>query len=206
MVATAAIIDSVIIGSPLISLKDKSLPIFDPIKKSTLERMVLNTWRQRNVLVFYPADFSFVCPTELFKLNELYPKFISENAEVLVISRDSVLVHQHRVESEKHLKDFKIKMVSDREASLWRDIWLIHAKTWEYERVSMIVAPTWQIAYIEVSPSKIWRNIEELLRKIQALNHAIQHPEMMCPEAWKPGTDWIKASQLDSNKKQFTHD
>jgi alkyl hydroperoxide reductase subunit AhpC len=97
-------LDSVIIGSQMIAIHDQTLPIFDPTKKASAERMVLNTGRMWNVLVFYPADFSFVCPTELYKLNELYPQFLSENAEVLTISRDSVLVHERWIESDPKLK------------------------------------------------------------------------------------------------------
>jgi peroxiredoxin (alkyl hydroperoxide reductase subunit C) len=131
---------------------------------------------------------------------------LSENAEVLTISRDSVLVHERWIESDPKLKWFKIKMVSDREWVLWKEIWLLHKKTWEYERVSMIVSSTWQIAYIEVCPAKIWRSMDELLRKLKALNHVVLHPELMCPESWSPWKDTVSGEKSKTIKSQFTHE
>ncbi len=202
--AQQSLLESMTILSPLVTISDKKLPIYDPVKKTSIESMVLHSWKQWTLLVFYPADFTFVCPTELAKLHELYGKFLAENTEVLVISRDSIFAHEKWIETDSKLQWFSIKMVSDRDGVLWKDMWLIHSKTGEYERASLIVAPTWQIAYIEVAPSKIWRNIDELLRKVQALNHLMLHPENVCQEWWQPGKDAIVVNKTEK-KKQFTH-
>lgn len=194
MTSNASYINWLFLGNSIITIHDKVLPIFDPTQWVSYESLVLDTDKQRNVLVFYPTDFSFVCPTELAKLNELYNTFLAENSEVFVISRDSILVHEKWIQTDPSLQWFKIKMVSDKEWILWRDIWLINTKTSEYERVSMIITPKWEIGYIEVAPSKVWRNIEELLRKIQALNYIIKHPEMLCQENRKSGDQWIHPS------------
>jgi peroxiredoxin (alkyl hydroperoxide reductase subunit C) len=70
------------------------------------------------VLFFYPADFTFVCPTELKDLNKTYPELKENNAELLVVSTDTVFTHKRWVETEMLLKGFGIKMVADRTGDL----------------------------------------------------------------------------------------
>lgn len=196
--------DDVFISWPIEKITDQIVEIYDPVTKKTGERILLNHERNRTMLFFYPADFSFVCPTELEKLNSLYHKFHMEGAEILVVSRDSALVHKKWVEMEPRLQGFKIKMISDKDGVIGRDIGIINKLSKEYERCTMIVAPDGRLAHLCVVSNKLGRNIEELLRRIQALNKVLRHPEVMCPEHRQDGDAGIEVCPLEE-EKVFVH-
>lgn len=177
---------------PIAQIKNSTVSVFDPAKKQFSERLLFTNSSNRTILFFYPADFSYVCPTELAKLNALYHSFHMEWTELLVVSRDSLLVHQKRVEMDAHLAWFKIKMVSDKEGVLGRDNGLLNATTGDYERALLVCSPEWKVAYMQVSNASLWRNVEDILRVVQWLNHLLRHPERMCQEDWHEGDAGIE--------------
>lgn len=176
---------------PIASVANSTVSVFDPMKKTFSERLLFTEERNRTILFFYPADFSYVCPTELAKLNALFHSFHMEGAEILVISRDSLVVHKKWIEMEPQLAGFKIKMVSDKEASIGKSIWLLNTTSWEYERAILVCSPEGKVAYMQISNASLGRNIEDLLRVVQWLNHLLRHPERLCQEDWHDGEEGI---------------
>lgn len=177
--------DDIFISGPISSIPNLVVEFYDPVKDETTERLLLTDQKKWTMLFFYPADFSIVCPTELHKINELVDEFRYEHTEVLVISRDSAFVHKNWVKHDPQLADFKIKMISDREGVLGKDFGLINPISKEYERCSLIVAPNGKVAHICVVSNKLGRNIDELLRRVKALNYLLANPSDMCPESWQ---------------------
>lgn len=177
--------EDIFIGGPITTVANLVVEVYDPIKDETAERLLLSDQKNRTMLFFYPQDFSFICPTELHRINELVDEFRYEHTEVLVISRDSALVHKNRVKYDEQLKDFKIKMVSDRDGVIGKDIGIVSPLSKEYERCSLIVAPNGKVAHICVVSGKLGRNIDELLRRVKALNHLLANPDDLCKESWQ---------------------
>lgn len=95
-------------------LNDMVFDIYDPKSDSVTRKSLGEFEKKRLVLFFYPADFTFVCPTELKDINKVYEDIKDTNAEVLVVSTDTVFSHKRRIETEKLLENFTIQMVSDR--------------------------------------------------------------------------------------------
>ncbi|MEI6773289.1 MAG: redoxin domain-containing protein [bacterium] len=95
-----------------------SFDIYDPTSDTVGKKSLGDFTDKRLVLFFYPADFTFVCPTELKDLNTAYQEIQDTKAEILVISTDTVFSHKRWIETEKLLENFKIQMVSDRNAEL----------------------------------------------------------------------------------------
>lgn len=115
--------------------------IFDPLTNSPTKRLLLNSERRRSLLFFYRGDFSIICPTELQKLNLLAEQFDEEKTEILVISRDSMQAHEKWLAIEPKLEKFKIKMVSDIDGQIGKELGIINPDSKEYERCSLIVSP-----------------------------------------------------------------
>ncbi|MEI8252190.1 MAG: redoxin domain-containing protein [bacterium] len=91
-----------------------SFDIYEPVSDSIVKKSMTDFASKWLVLFFYPADFTFVCPTELKDLNKSYEDIKDANAEILVVSTDTVFSHKRWIETEKLLENFKISMVSDR--------------------------------------------------------------------------------------------
>jgi peroxiredoxin (alkyl hydroperoxide reductase subunit C) len=95
-------------------VEDLKLDIYDPKTDTILEKNIKDYQGKWLVLFFYPADFTFVCPTELKDLNKAYADIQADNVEVLTVSTDTVFSHKRWIETEKLLEGFGIQMVSDR--------------------------------------------------------------------------------------------
>lgn len=144
------------------------------------------------VLVFYPADFTFVCPTELEELAGLYEQFQAEGAEVLSVSTDTVFVHKAWHDNSAAIGKIKYPMVADPTGKLCR-----HLGTYIFEeglslRGSFIVDPDGVIKTVEINDNSIGRSAHELLRKLQAAKFVHEHGDQVCPASWKPGSDTLQ--------------
>jgi alkyl hydroperoxide reductase subunit AhpC len=82
-------------------------------------------------------------------------------------------------------------MVSDKEASIGKSIGLLNTTSWEYERAILVCSPEGKVAYMQISNASLGRNIEDLLRVVQWLNHLLRHPERLCQEDWHDGEEGI---------------
>lgn len=142
-------------------------------------------------VVFYPADFTFVCPTELEDLAEHYEQFKAEGCEVYSVSTDTHFVHKAWHDTSDRIKKVQYPMLADPTGKLTRDFEVMIEEEGLALRGSFIINPEGVIVAYEVHDNGIGREAGELLRKLQAAKFIAEHGEV-CPAKWKPGSDTIK--------------
>ena len=145
------------------------------------------------VLVFYPGDFTFVCPTELAELGGLYPEFQKLGVEVMSVSTDSVYVHKAWHDSSPTIRKIEYPMLSDTNGRLARDLGVYLEHEGVALRGSFVFDPDGLLCACEVHTNSIGRNMRELLRKLQAAVYVREHKgEEVCPVSWTPGQKTLK--------------
>lgn len=159
-----------------------TLTMYNP-NTQEIENKTIESFRGKwLVLFFYPADFTFVCPTELKDLNQKAEEIKSmENVEVLWVSVDSVFSHKSRIESEEMLKDFQYKMVSDRTTTLSQYFWILNKTSWNAERGTFIISPDGILKTIEIHTDPVGRSAKELVRKLYGLKFVTENKGHACP-------------------------
>lgn len=168
--------------------------IYDPETDTIIKKTLSEFEWKFLVLFFYPADFTFVCPTELKDLNKSYEDIKSTNAEILVISTDTVFSHKRWIETEKLLENFKIQMVSDRKWDLSRRFDVINTESGNSERGTFIISPDGIVKAIEIVTEPIGRSTTELIRKIRALEFVRSNPGLACPATWNVWWETLQPS------------
>ncbi len=143
------------------------------------------------ILFFYPADFTFVCPTELKDMSEHYAKFRKAGAEVVSISTDSVYVHRAWAEQNEDIKKIPYPMASDRPGLLSRELGTYDAAKGVSVRASFIVSPEGNIVAYELTDEAIGRSATDLLRKLEAAVAVRESDGGFCPANWHAGEDMI---------------
>lgn len=156
-------------------------------KTQAVEQKKLNEFLGKWVVVlFYPADFTFVCPTELKDLNQKYEEISTmENVEVLVASVDSVFSHKSWIESEDLLKDFKFNMISDRTTEISRYFGILNKESGNAERGTFIISPEGILKSIEIHTDPLGRSAKELVRKLYGLKFVTENAGHACPASWE---------------------
>ncbi len=144
------------------------------------------------ILFFYPADFTFVCPTELRQMAAIYPEFQKRNAEVLSVSTDTVYTHFAWHENSPAIKEIKFPMLADPAGKLSRALGVYIESEGLDLRGSFIIDPEGIIKAMEVHDNSIGRSAEELLRKLDAAIFVREHGGEVCPANWKPGQETLK--------------
>jgi len=145
------------------------------------------------VLFFYPADFTFVCPTELEDMAEHYEKLKELNVEVLSVSTDTHFVHAAWHQSSPKVGKISYPMVGDPKHEISRAYNVLRDYEGLADRATFIIDPDGIIKGIEITDEPIGRNAEELVRKIEALIFARNNPGQVCPANWKKGDKTLKA-------------
>ena len=143
------------------------------------------------VLFFYPADFTFICPTELEEMALLYPEFKKITAEVVSVSTDTVYVHKAWHDESPAIKKISFPMAADPTGMLARACGTYIEHEGVSLRGSFILDPDGILRAYEVHDNSIGRNARELLRKIQAAQYVASHPGQVCPASWEPGKDTL---------------
>jgi alkyl hydroperoxide reductase subunit AhpC len=146
------------------------------------------------VLFYYPADFTFVCPTELKDMASVEEQFTKMWVEVLTASTDTVFSHRAWVKSELLMKNFPYKMLADHNLGTADAYNILDEKTGIAGRGTFIIDPEGMIRWIEVTSGPLGRNSEELLRKIEALQFMSANPGVACPARWKAGAKTLTPS------------
>jgi peroxiredoxin len=159
--------------------------------KSVSKNDVLGKW---SVFFFYPADFTFVCPTELEDLANKYGEFKAANCEIYSVSTDTHFVHKAWHDTSDTIKKIKYPMLSDPTGVLSRGFEVMIESEGLAERGTFIVNPEGEIVAYEVVAGNIGRNADELLRRLQALQFVASHPSEVCPAKWKQGAETLKPS------------
>ena len=150
---------------------------------------ILGKW---SVFFFYPADFTFVCPTELEDLASLYNEFKEAGCEVYSVSTDTHFVHKAWHDASDSIKKIKYVMLGDPDHVLSKDFEVYIEGAGLAERGTFIVNPEGKIVSYEVSAGNVGRNAEELLRKLQASQFVAEYGDQVCPARWKPGSETLK--------------
>ena len=152
---------------------------------------VLGKW---SLFFFYPADFTFVCPTELEDLAEYYPQFQEAGCEVYSISCDTHYVHKAWHDASPRIQKIQYPMLADPTHALSKDFEVYIEQDGLAERGTFVVNPEGKIAAYEVNAGNVGRNAEELLRKLRACQFVYQHGDEVCPAKWQPGAETLKPS------------
>lgn len=147
------------------------------------------------LLVFYPADFTFVCPTELADLADKQAELESLGAEVLSVSTDTKFTHLGWQAQESLLKAVRYRMASDARGRLAQALGAYDYKSGLAYRGTFIINPDGVLAGAEVNLNNVGRNMEELVRKLKAFVHTRKNPAEVCPAKWKPGEKTLKPSE-----------
>ncbi len=144
------------------------------------------------VMVFYPADFTFVCPTELEEVANYYSEFRKLGAEVLSVSTDTVFVHKAWHDNSPSIKKIRFPMVADPAGKLCREFGTYIEEEGVSLRGSFVVDPDGVLKAFELHDNAIGRSAEELLRKLQAAKFVKEHKGLVCPASWRPGKKILK--------------
>lgn len=137
------------------------------------------------VLLFYPADFTFVCPTELADLHRLYSEFKKFKAEVIVASTDTVYTHKAWLDVEELLKGVKYPMAADHNGKFSRELGIYDEEKGMAQRAAFIIDPEGVLRAVDIVSDSIGRNAYELLRKLRALVFVSKNPGKVCPASWE---------------------
>ncbi|HJA74083.1 MAG TPA: peroxiredoxin [Candidatus Limosilactobacillus gallistercoris] len=152
---------------------------------------VLGKW---SIFFFYPADFSFVCPTELEALQDKYEDFKQANAEIYSVSEDTEFVHKAWAEASDKIGKIKYHMLADPAGKLARMFDVLDEDAGQAYRGVFIVDPDGKIQSYTINNMGIGRSADEILRTLQAAQFVRKHGDRVCPANWKPGQDSIKPS------------
>lgn len=157
--------------------------------KTVTDKDLMGKW---SIFFFYPADFTFVCPTELGDMADKYPEFQKMGVEVYGVSTDTHFTHKAWHDTSETIKKIKYPMLADPTAHLSRAFGVYIENEGLAYRGTFVVNPEGQIKIAEMHDNGIGRNAEELLRKVQAAQFVASHPNEVCPAKWKPGQQTLK--------------
>jgi len=144
------------------------------------------------ILFFYPADFTFVCPTELGSLADHYDEFKKLNCEVLSVSTDTAFVHKAWHDNSETIKKIKFPMLADPTGKICRDYGTYIKEEGLSLRGTFIIDPEGKLKTMEINDNSIGRSTKELIRKVQAAQFVEEHGDQVCPMDWEPGKDTLK--------------
>lgn len=157
--------------------------------KTITDKDVKGKW---GVFFFYPADFTFVCPTELEDMAENYAKFQELGIEIYSVSTDTHFVHKAWHDNSLSIKKIKYPMLADTTGALSRALGVLIEEEGLAYRGTFLFNPEGQIKVCEIHDNGIGRNASELLRKAEAAIFVAEHPNEVCPAKWKKGEETLK--------------
>ena len=146
--------------------------------ESISKQDVLGKW---SVFFFYPADFTFVCPTELEDLANKYDEFKAAGCEIYAVSTDTHFVHKAWHDASETIKKIKYPMLGDPTGVITRGFDVMIEEIGLAERGTFVVNPEGKIVAYEVVAGNVGRNADELLRRLEALQFVASHDGEVCP-------------------------
>ncbi|HBG41719.1 MAG TPA: peroxiredoxin [Porphyromonadaceae bacterium] len=159
--------------------------------KTVTHNDVLGKWA---VFFFYPADFTFVCPTELVDVAEKYDQLQQMGVEVYSVSTDKHYTHKAWHDTSDSIRKINYPMLADPTGLLARAFGVMKEDEGVAYRGTFVVNPAGQIKIAEINDNGIGRNAEELVRKIEAAQFVATHDGEVCPAKWKQGQETLKPS------------
>lgn len=152
------------------------------------------------VVCFYPADFTFVCPTEIAAMNAHYDEFQKMGVEILAVSVDSKFSHKRFAETEPLLKGLKLTIGADTTQEVSRAFGVLIEEEGVALRGRFLFNPDGVCVAQEVQADSVGRNVKEFIRQVQAWQHASKTGEV-CPAGWVPGK---KTLPVNTDVEQMT--
>ena len=152
---------------------------------------VLGKWA---IFFFYPADFSFVCPTELEDLANHYEELKELGVEVYSVSTDTHFVHKAWHDDSKAIAKVKYTMLGDPNGALSKNFNALNEESGLAHRATFLVDPQGNIQFYEMTADGIGRNADEMLRKVKAAQFIAAHPGEVCPAKWEQGEETLATS------------
>jgi peroxiredoxin len=147
-----------------------------------------------SVLMFYPADFTFVCPTELEDLANLQPEFAKLGVNVYGVSTDTHFAHKAWSDTSDAIKKVNYPLIGDPTGTLARNFDVMIEEEGLALRGTFVINPEGVIKVMEVHDNGIGRDASELLRKVKAAQYVASHPGEVCPAKWTEGAATLKPS------------
>ncbi|MDU4576903.1 MAG: redoxin domain-containing protein, partial [Negativicoccus succinicivorans] len=141
---------------------------------------------------FYPADFTFVCPTELADLADHYEKLQELGCEVYSVSTDTHFVHMAWAKESPSIQKVQYKMIGDPTGQLARYFDVMNEAEGSAQRGSFVIDPEGVIQALEIHADGIGRNADELVRKVEAAQFVAEHGDQVCPARWHKGAETLK--------------
>jgi peroxiredoxin len=147
-----------------------------------------------SIFFFYPADFTFVCPTELGDLADRYTEFKKLGVEIYGVSTDTHFTHKAWHDTSDTINKLQYPMIGDPTHVLSRNFEVLIESDGVADRGTFVVDPQGKIQIIEVTAGGVGRDANELLRKVKAAQYVAAHPGEACPAKWKEGEKTLKPS------------
>jgi peroxiredoxin (alkyl hydroperoxide reductase subunit C) len=147
-----------------------------------------------SVFVFYPADFTFVCPTELEDLADNYAEFQKLGVEIYGVSTDTHFAHKAWHDTSDAIKKVKYPLIGDPTGAITRNFEVMIEEEGLALRGTFVINPEGQIKLCEIHDNGIGRDAKELLRKVKAAQYVASHPGEVCPAKWQEGAKTLKPS------------
>ncbi|MBT4762795.1 MAG: peroxiredoxin [Bdellovibrionaceae bacterium] len=177
------------------NLINKQLPEFSQMAylngdfKTVTHDDLLGKW---SVLFFYPADFTFVCPTELEDMAQKYAAFQELGVEIYSVSTDTHFSHKAWHDTSDSINKIKYPMLADPTGALAKSFGVYLEEDGISYRGTFVINPEGKVKVAEIHDNGIGRNADELFRKVQAAQYVEKNPYEVCPAKWQPGADTIK--------------
>lgn len=147
-----------------------------------------------SVVFFYPADFTFVCPTELGDLADHYPQLKDMGVEVYSVSTDTHFTHKAWHDTSDTIQKINFPMIGDPTGQITRNFEVMIEADGLAERGTFVIDPEGKIQIIEINAGGIGRDAAELVRKIKAAQYIAAHPGEVCPAKWQEGEQTLAPS------------
>jgi len=147
-----------------------------------------------SVFFFYPADFTFVCPTELGDLADHYEEFQARGVEIYSVSTDTHFTHKAWHDSSDTIGKIQYTMIGDPTGEITRNFDVMREGMGLADRGTFVVDPEGVIQAMEITAEGIGRDAEDLLRKVKAAQYVAEHPGEVCPAKWKEGEETLAPS------------
>ena len=146
------------------------------------------------VVFFYPADFTFVCPTELGDLADSYAQFQKLGVDIYGISTDTHFAHKAWHDTSEAIKKVKYPLIGDPTGAITRNFEVMIEEAGLALRGTFVINPDGMIKLCEIHDNGIGRDASELLRKVKAAQYVASHPGEVCPAKWQEGAATLKPS------------
>lgn len=157
--------------------------------KTVTDKDLAGKW---SVFFFYPADFTFVCPTELVDVAEKYEEFKKMGVEIYSVSTDTHFTHKAWHDTSDSIKKINYPMLADPTGALSRAFGVYIEEEGLAHRGTFLIDPDGRVKLAEINDGGIGRNADELMRKVQAAQFVRANPNQVCPAKWKPGAETLK--------------